>query len=113
MDRQTLDSLSDLNGLVTNVYRAPDIRTAEAAKVIENVQRDLNIALMNKFSMIFARLGLDTKEVLRAAGTKENFHTYRYGHGLSCVHRSPVSFFLKFIPAKYSQIILWIGTNTH
>ncbi len=70
MDKQTLDSLSDLYGLVTNVYQAPDIKTAEAAKVIENVQRDLNIALMNELSMIFARLCISMDEVLKAAGTK-------------------------------------------
>ena len=79
MDAKTLDSLSELYGLVTNVYRAPDIKTAEAAKVIENVQRDLNIALMNELSMIFARLGISTEEVLRAAGTKWNFHNYKPG----------------------------------
>ena len=79
MDKQTLETLSELYGLVTNVYQAPDIKTAEAAKVIENVQRDLNIALMNELSMIFARLGISTDEVLRAAGTKWNFHQYRPG----------------------------------
>ena len=79
MDAKTLDSLSELYGLVTNVYRAPDIRTAEAAKVIENVQRDLNIALMNKLSMIFSKLGINTDEVLKAAGTKWNFHPYKPG----------------------------------
>ena len=67
-DEATTDALCDLYGLVTNVYRAPDIRTAEAAKVIENVQRDLNIALMNELSMLFARLGLDTNEVLEGRG---------------------------------------------
>jgi len=65
MDMQSLDALSELYGLVTKVYRAPTIKTAQAAKVIENVQRDLNIALMNELSMIFARLGLDTEEVLK------------------------------------------------
>lgn len=79
MDKKTLDSLSQLYGLVTNVYRAPDIKTAEAAKVIENIQRDLNIALMNELSMIFARLDINTDEVLKAAGTKWNFHNYRPG----------------------------------
>ena len=79
MDAKTLDSLSELYGLVTNVYRAPDIKTAEAAKVIENIQRDLNIALMNEFSLIFSRLGISTEEVLRAAGTKWNFHNYKPG----------------------------------
>jgi nucleotide sugar dehydrogenase len=53
--------------------------TAEAAKVIENIQRDLNIALMNELSLIFARLGLNTDEVLAAAGTKWNFHKYHPG----------------------------------
>jgi UDP-N-acetyl-D-galactosamine dehydrogenase len=79
MDEKTTDALCDLYSLVTNVYKAPDIKTAEAAKVIENVQRDLNIALMNELSMIFARLGISTDEVLRAAGTKWNFHWYRPG----------------------------------
>ena len=79
MDKKTLDSLSQLYGLVTKVYRAPDIKTAEAAKVIENIQRDLNIALMNELSMIFSRLGINTDEVLKAAGTKWNFHNYRPG----------------------------------
>jgi len=79
MDKKSTDALCGLCGLVTNVYRAPDIKTAEAAKVIENVQRDLNIALMNELSMIFARLGISTDEVLKAAGTKWNFHQYRPG----------------------------------
>ena len=79
MDGPTTDALAELYGLITNVYRAPDIKTAEAAKVIENTQRDLNIALMNELSMIFARLGIDTEEVLKAAETKWNFHRYRPG----------------------------------
>ena len=60
-------------------HRAPDIRTAEAAKAIENVQRDLNIALVNEFAMIFDALGLDTQAVLRAAGTKWNFLPFQPG----------------------------------
>ena len=60
-------------------HRAPDIRTAEAAKAIENVQRDLNIALVNEFAMIFERLGLDTEAVLRAAATKWNFLPFQPG----------------------------------
>lgn len=62
-----------------SVYRAQNIMTAEAAKVIENIQRDLNIALMNELSLIFSRLGLHTDEVLAAAGTKWNFHKYHPG----------------------------------
>ena len=55
------------------VHRASSIKVAEAAKVIENTQRDVNIALMNELSIIFHKLGIDTLEVLRAAGTKWNF----------------------------------------
>ena len=89
MDKQCLDELSEHYDLVTNVYRAPTIKIAEAAKVIENVQRDLNIALMNELSMIFARLGLDTEEVLKAAGTKWNFHPYRRLVGGHCIPVDP------------------------
>ncbi|TAJ43234.1 nucleotide sugar dehydrogenase [Methanofollis fontis] len=79
MDAESGETLSELYGLITTVYRAPDIRTAEAAKVIENIQRDLNIALMNELSLIFNRMGIDTREVIAAAGTKWNFHPYRPG----------------------------------
>ena len=61
------------------MHRAPSIEAAEAAKVIENTQRDLNIALMNELAMIFDRLGLDTNDVLAAAGTKWNFLPFRPG----------------------------------
>jgi len=61
------------------VHKAPSIKTAEAAKVIENIQRDLNIALMNELSKIFARIGIHTDEVLAAAATKWNFHRYHPG----------------------------------
>lgn len=60
-------------------HRAPSIRVAEAAKVIENTQRDLNIALINELSLIFCRLGIDTEDVLKAAGTKWNFLPFRPG----------------------------------
>lgn len=88
MDEETGKRLASLYGLITTVYLAKDIRTAEAAKVIENVQRDLNIALMNELSMIFEKMGLDTSAVLEAAGTKWNFH--RYSPGLVGGHCIPV-----------------------
>ena len=74
-DDHTLDVMADVSSsvLTAGVYRAPNIKTAEAAKVIENTQRDLNIALMNELSTIFHRLEIDTHEVLAAAGTKWNF----------------------------------------
>ncbi|BCS88509.1 nucleotide sugar dehydrogenase [Pseudodesulfovibrio sediminis] len=61
------------------IHRAPDIKTAEAAKVIENTQRDLNIALMNELALIFDTMGIDTMDVLAAAGTKWNFLPFRPG----------------------------------
>ena len=65
--------------IVAGVHRASSIKVAEAAKVIENTQRDLNIALMNELALIFDRLGIDTLEVLQAAGTKWNFLPFRPG----------------------------------
>jgi UDP-N-acetyl-D-galactosamine dehydrogenase len=78
---ETLDRVAELYGAVIDVgvHRAPSIMVAEAAKVIENTQRDLNIALMNELSLIFNRLGIDTLEVLEAAGTKWNFLPFRPG----------------------------------
>lgn len=80
-DAETTDIIARVYGMVARagVYKAPDIRTAEAAKVIENVQRDLNIALMNELSLLFHRLGLDTHEVLKAARTKWNFLPFEAG----------------------------------
>ena len=80
-DAPTLDLLAELYGTVVRagIHRAPSIKVAEAAKVIENTQRDLNIALMNELSIIFDRLGIDTLDVLEAAGTKWNFLPFRPG----------------------------------
>ncbi len=80
-DAATLDKVAELYGSVitAGVHRASSIKVAEAAKVIENTQRDLNIALMNELSLIFHRLGIDTLEVLKAAGTKWNFLPFRPG----------------------------------
>lgn len=78
---ETTRLLAELYGAVieAGVHLAPNIMTAEAAKVIENTQRDLNIALMNELSMIFLRLGIDTREVLAAAATKWNFLRFEPG----------------------------------
>jgi UDPglucose 6-dehydrogenase/UDP-N-acetyl-D-galactosamine dehydrogenase len=112
MDKQSLDQLSALYGLITHVYQAPDIKTAEAAKVIENIQRDLNIALMNELSMIFARLGLDTEEVLKAAGTKWNFHTYRPGMvGGHCIPVDPYYLVQKAKEVGYHPQVILAGRS--
>jgi UDP-N-acetyl-D-galactosamine dehydrogenase len=78
---KTLEALSEIYGAIVpaGVHRASSIRVAEAAKVIENTQRDLNIALINELAIIFDKLGLDTLEVLEAAGTKWNFLPFRPG----------------------------------
>lgn len=80
-DEETLKILSEVYGTVitAGIYEAPCIKVAEAAKVIENIQRDLNIALINELSTIFHKVGIDTIEVLKAAETKWNFHRYRPG----------------------------------
>jgi len=80
-DEATLDRVERIYAPVVKagLHRAPSIKTAEAAKVIENTQRDLNIALVNEFSLIFSRLGLDTLDVLEAAGTKWNFLPFKPG----------------------------------
>lgn len=80
-DAQTLDLVAELyDSIITaGVYRASSIQVAEAAKVIENTQRDLNIALMNELTIIFGKMGIDTVEVLEAAGTKWNFLPFRPG----------------------------------
>jgi UDP-N-acetyl-D-galactosamine dehydrogenase len=80
-DAPTLEKIATLYGSVINagVHKASSIRVAEAAKVIENTQRDLNIALMNELSIIFDRMDLDTTEVLEAAGTKWNFLKFKPG----------------------------------
>jgi UDP-N-acetyl-D-galactosamine dehydrogenase len=80
-DAATLDKVAELYGSVitAGVHRASSIKVAEAAKVIENTQRDLNIALMNELAVIFHRLGIDTLDVLAAAGTKWNFLPFRPG----------------------------------
>ena len=78
---ETLDRIASLyEGIIEpGVFRAGSIKVAEAAKVIENTQRDLNIALMNELAIIFERLGIDTSEVLDAAGTKWNFLKFKPG----------------------------------
>jgi UDP-N-acetyl-D-galactosamine dehydrogenase len=78
---EVLDIVAEVYGSVVEagVHKAPSIKVAEAAKVIENTQRDLNIAFMNELALIFDRMGIDTQDVLNAAGTKWNFLPFRPG----------------------------------
>lgn len=110
MDEKTTDKLVDLYSNITTVYRAPDIRTAEAAKVIENIQRDLNIALVNELALIFERMGLDTQAVLDAAGTKWNFHPYRPGLvGGHCIPVDPYYLVMKAEEIGYHPQVILAG----
>ena len=110
MDAETLDVVAKVYELVVEagVYRAPSIKVAEAAKVIENCQRDINIAFMNELSIIFNKLGVDTKSVLEAAGTKWNFLKFYPGLvGGHCIGVDPYYLTYKAEQVGYrSQIIL-------
>ncbi len=110
MDAETLDIIAKVYELVVDVgvYRAESIKVAEAAKVIENSQRDINIAFMNELSIIFHKLGIDTKAVLEAAGTKWNFLKFMPGLvGGHCIGVDPYYLTYKAEEMGYhSQIIL-------
>ena len=109
-DARTLDIVADVYGSVVKagIHRAPSIKVAEAAKVIENTQRDLNIAFMNELSAIFHRLGIDTADVLAAASTKWNFMNFQPGLvGGHCIGVDP--YYLTFRAEKaghHPEIIL-------
>ena len=110
MDEETLDVVAKVYELVVaaGVHRAPSIKVAEAAKVIENSQRDINIAFMNELSIIFNKLGIDTKSVLEAAGTKWNFLKFYPGLvGGHCIGVDPYYLTYKAeITGYHSQVIL-------
>lgn len=110
MDEEALDEIAKVYELVVEagVYRAESIKVAEAAKVIENSQRDINIAFMNELSIIFNKMGIDTKSVLAAAGTKWNFLNFQPGLvGGHCIGVDPYYLTYKAEQLGYhSQIIL-------
>lgn len=110
MDEETLDTVAKVYEIVVDagVHRAESIRVAEAAKVIENSQRDINIAFMNELSIIFNKMGIDTKAVLEVAGTKWNFLKFYPGLvGGHCIGVDPYYLTYKAEELGYhSQIIL-------
>ena len=110
MDEETLDTVAKVYELVVEagVYRAKSIKVAEAAKVIENSQRDINIAFMNELSIIFNKMGIDTQAVLNAAGTKWNFLKFYPGLvGGHCIGVDPYYLTYKAEQMGYhSQVIL-------
>jgi len=110
MDESSLDIISKVYELIieAGIYQAESIKVAEAAKVIENAQRDINIAFVNELSMIFNKLGIDTLSVLEAAGTKWNFLPFRPGLvGGHCIGIDPYYLTYKAQEVGYhSQVIL-------
>lgn len=126
-DGETLDRICDVysSAIEAGVFRASSIKVAEAAKVIENSQRDLNIAFMNELSLIFNRMGIDTKDVLEAAGTKWNFLQFTPGLvGGHCIGVDPYYLTFKAQELGYHpEVILsgrrindnmgkWVAENT-
>ncbi len=111
-DQDSLDIVADTYALVVTagIHRASGLKVAEAAKVIENTQRDLNIALMNELSLIFHRLGIDTKSVLEAAGTKWNFLKFSPGLvGGHCIGVDPYYLTSKAESVGYHPEVILAG----
>ena len=112
MDEETLDTVAKVYELVVEagVYRAESIKVAEAAKVIENSQRDINIAFMNELSIIFHKMDIDTKAVLEAAGTKWNFLNFAPGLvGGHCIGVDPYYLTYKADALGYHSRIILAG----
>jgi UDP-N-acetyl-D-galactosamine dehydrogenase len=96
--------------ITAGTYKAPSIKVAEAAKVIENTQRDVNIALVNELAMIFERVGIDTEDVLKAAGTKWNFLPFRPGLvGGHCIGIDPYYLAYKAQQLGYNPEMILAG----
>ena len=111
-DAATLDRVAAAYGAIIDagVHRAPSIKVAEAAKVIENTQRDLNIALMNELAIIFDRLGIRTSDVLAAAGTKWNFLRFKPGLvGGHCIGVDPYYLTMKAQQLGYQPEVILAG----
>ena len=115
-DEATLDTVASVyRSVVTaGIYRAATIRVAEAAKVIENTQRDINIALMNELALIFARMGIDTRDVLAAAGTKWNFLPFSPGLvGGHCIGVDPYYLAHKAAMLSYQPEVILAGRRVN
>jgi len=109
-DAEALEEIAQVYGEIieAGIYRTPSIKVAEAAKIIENTQRDLNISLMNELAIIFDRMGIDTQEVIKAAGTKWNFLKFYPGLvGGHCIGVDPYYLLHKSVQLGYEpQVIL-------
>lgn len=109
MDGETLDAVADVYGSIieAGIYRAPTIKVAEAAKLVENSQRDINIALVNEFAMVFSQMGIETKEVIKAMNTKWNARGFYPGLvGGHCIGIDPYYFVYQAETLGYhSQVV--------
>lgn len=114
MDDETVEKVAQLYSSIISagIYKAPSIKVAEAAKVIENTQRDLNIALVNEFSLIFNKMGIPTREILKAASTKWNFHAYVPGLvGGHCISVDPHYLLYKSRQIGYNPKVILAGRD--
>ncbi len=115
-DGATLERVAEAYGRIVDagIHRAPSIKVAEAAKVIENTQRDINIALMNELSIIFDRMGIRTSDVLAAAGTKWNFLKFRPGLvGGHCIGVDPYYLTTKAQQLGYQPEVILAGRRVN
>jgi UDP-N-acetyl-D-galactosamine dehydrogenase len=111
-DTEALEEIAKVYGTIIHagLHKASSVKVAEAAKVIENTQRDLNISLMNELSIIFDRMGIDTREVIEAAGTKWNFHKYYPGLvGGHCISVDPFYLMHKARELGYEPQVIAAG----
>ena len=115
-DAEALDEISKVYGeiITAGLHRASSIKVAEAAKVIENTQRDINISLMNELAIIFDRMDIDTREVIEAAGTKWNFHKYYPGLvGGHCISVDPFYLMHKSRSLGYEPQVIAAGRRVN
>lgn len=115
-DTEGLEIVSDLYAVIVQpgIYRASAIKVAEAAKILENTQRDLNIALMNEMSMILDRMQVNTYEVIEAASTKWNFHPYKPGLvGGHCIGVDPYYLTYKAMELEYEPLVILSGRKVN
>jgi UDP-N-acetyl-D-glucosamine/UDP-N-acetyl-D-galactosamine dehydrogenase len=113
-DEETLNIVADVYETIVTagVHKAPNIKTAEAAKVIENIQRDLNIGLVNELALIFQKVGISTFDVIEAASTKWNFHKYKPGLvGGHCIGVDPYYLVYKAEELGYHPQIITAGRS--
>ena len=115
-DAESLEEIAKVYGhiITAGIYKASSIKVAEAAKVIENTQRDLNISLMNELAIIFDRMGIDTQEVIKAAGTKWNFLKFYPGLvGGHCIGVDPYYLLHKSVELGYEPQVILSGRRVN